>query len=159
MIIRVLIVFATVVAVIVAAVVLITRSGNERAEQAGTALNWEEEPRLYGVKALPRDRVAIGRVVNGGAEPLTMSADEFEIRDPEDRELDGRVQFIDRRHPRPGSVGLGTDVELDPGERKPLTVSYRLDPRVGAPLTLYFEGAPALPLPEGPVRTEPAPEG
>jgi hypothetical protein len=159
MIARVLIVFAVVVALIVAAIVFITRSGNERAEEAGTALDWHEEPQLYGLATLPRDRVAIGVIVNGGADPLTMSAGDFQIRDPEGRELDGRIQFIDARRPRPDSLGLGTDVELDPDQRKPLTVSYRLEPRVTEPLTLHFEGAPALPLPDGPVNPLPPVSG
>jgi hypothetical protein len=157
MIIRLLIAFAIVVAAIVTAVVLITRSGNEKAAETGTALSWEEEPRLYGLTALPRDRVAIGNVVNSGSEPLTLSAGDFEIRDREGRDLASRVQFIDTRHPSPGSLELGADVELAPGRLSPLTIAYRLEPRVTEPLTVFFEGARALPLPEGPVRAQPEP--
>jgi hypothetical protein len=148
---RVLIVFAAFVAGVVVLVVLLNKSSNDKAAETGTALSWGSDPKLYGVEALPRDRVAIGRIVNGGDEPLTMSAGDFEVRDLEDREMDGRVQFVDARHPRPDSLGLGTEVELEPGERRPLTVSYRVEPRAVEPLTVFFKGASALPLPDGPV--------
>jgi hypothetical protein len=157
MIIRLLIAFAVVVAALVAAVVLITRSGNEKAAETGTALSWDKEPRLYGLTTLPRDRVAIGEVVNSGTEPLTLAADDFEIRDREDRTLPSRVAFIDTRRPRPGSLELGAGVELAPGERSPLSIAYQLEPRVSEPLVVFFEGARALPLPEGPVRSQPDP--
>jgi hypothetical protein len=150
-----LIVFAVVVAAAVAAVVLLTRSGNEKAAETGTALSWKQDPRIYGLATLPRDRVAVGRVVNTGPDALTLSAGDFEIRDRQGRDLDSRAQFIDTRHPPPGSLGLGTDVELEPEGVSPLTLAYRLEPRVDEPLTVFFEGEPALPLPGGPVRDQP----
>jgi hypothetical protein len=155
MILRLLAAFAIVVAALITGVVLITREGDQEAAETGTALSWKQVPRLYGVEALPRDRVAVGRVLNTGTEDLTLSAGEFELRDDEGRELAARVQFIDPSKRPPSSLGLGTDLELAPGEQSPLTVSYRLDPRALEPVVVFFEGAPALRLPEGPVLPQP----
>lgn len=153
MITRLLLAFAVVVAGIVAVAILLTRSGNERAAQTGSALSWKQDPTLFGVASLPRDRVAIGRVVNTGSDPVTLSADAFEVRDSDERKLDGRVQFIDTRR-RNDSLGLGTDVQLEPAEVTPLTISFRLEASAVKPLTVFFEGEPALPLPEGPLNPQ-----
>lgn len=159
MILRLLLGFSVAVAAIVVAALLLARQGDREAAEAGNALGWQRGPRLYGEESLPRDRVAVGRIVNSGEEPLVLSADDFELRDPEGRELAARVQFVDQSRRSPGSLGLGTEIELQPGGHSPLTVSYRLDPRATEPVTVFFEGAPALPLPDGPVLRRPKPAG
>lgn len=159
MILRLLLGFSILVAAVAVAGVLLVRQGDREAVEAGNALGWQREPRLYGEESLPRDRVAVGRIRNAGEEPLTLSAGDFELRDREGRELAARVQFIDLSRRSPSSLGLGTEIELEPGGLSPLTVSYRLDPRATEPVTVFFEGAPALPLPDGPVLRRPRPAG
>lgn len=160
MILRLVVVFTAGIALVVGLIVFISSRDHEAAVETVAALDWVDEPRAYEQDRLPRDRVVIGRIRNTGGDPIDASADDFEVRDAQGRELFANLQFIDAFAERPDDSGqaeppeeqlkIGADLELQPGASAPLTVRYRLDRKAVPPASVYFKEVEALDLPGEP---------
>lgn len=150
MIVRLIVVFTAGIAAVVGLLLFLSDENHDKAVETVAALDWAEEPDAYEPESLPRDRVAVGRIRNNGSERIEASADDFEVRDAEGRELSATLQFIDVANPpeQPEKqLQIGVDLELGPGRTSPLTVRYRLDRRAELPASVYFKEVPALDLP------------
>jgi hypothetical protein len=150
-IIRLIVVFTAGIAAVVGLILFLSDENHDKAVETVAALDWVDEPDAYDPESLPRDRVAVGRIRNNGSEPIEASADDFEVRDAEGRELSATLQFIDVFADPPQEpekqLQIGVDLELGPGRTSPLTVRYRLDRRAELPASVYFKEVPAFDLP------------
>lgn len=151
MILRLIVVFTIGIVGVVGLIVFLSDENHDKAVKTVAALDWVEDPRAFKPKRLPRDRVAIGRIRNKGSDRIEASADDFEVRDAEQRELFATFQFLDISAEPPDEpekqLQIGLDLELAPGRTSPLTVRYRLDRRAELPASVYFKDVAALELP------------
>lgn len=150
-------------AVIAAGVVGIVSlaGGSDSGAGSGTVLAWDEEPLSFVLPTLPDDRIAYGTVRNVGLDRVDASAADFEVRDANGERLEASIQFIGAyahgiygafqqpaQTPEFEQQRLGRTVKLEPGQTRPLTVSYRLTDGAELPATVVYAGTDALPLPE-----------
>ena len=149
-------------ALVVAAVVVVVLlgGGSDSRAGSGTVLSWNEDPVSLTNPNLPDDRIAYGDVRNVGMDGITANAGDFDVRDARGKPLDASVQFLGTfAHGLYGAFQqparstpfekrrLGKAVAVKPGEVKPLTVAYHLDPSTELPASVYYAGSRVLTLP------------
>jgi rhodanese-related sulfurtransferase len=123
------------------------------------ALAWTATPHVVMVPDLPQDRVLTGEIVNTTDKPIYVDAREIVVLDASGHRLDTAARFLSSFvHPlyapfqfpgtddRAGDQRLGISVRIDPGQRLPLTVSWRLAAGDHSPTRVDL-GVVSLPLP------------
>lgn len=126
---------------------------------SGGGLRWAEAPQVYHVPGVSTDRVLAGQVVNASGSPIEVDARRIVVIDGRGRRLDTAARFLATfAHPLYAplqfhTVGdafqlqrLGVYVRIEPGQKLPLTVSWRAGPS-GAPASTIDLGVGFLPLP------------
>jgi len=149
---RALVVAATALAVTAVVVAVVLAGGGEE-DPPGT-LGWVEEPLVFTPKNLPRDRTVAGEVSNDTLKKLRLRARRIVVVDAGGRRQETVARFLRAYshglYPptqRPAGYDQSTQarlegqyVDLKPGERAPLTVSWRLRPGARAPFRLDYGG-------------------
>ena len=124
------------------------------------ALSWTSQPTLIAPGSKPRDRILFGEVRNDSLRPIRIRASKVRVVDARGRPLLSAVLFSrgyahglygssDPGFRDPGEfelTRLGKLVRLNPGQKAPLTVSWRLSSGAGRPAQIDF-GNGALPIP------------
>jgi hypothetical protein len=136
---RARVVAAAVLAVVLAAGITIAARRSESAPPVG-ALGWADAPpQVFRLPALPRDRVAVGRVQNTSLRTLRLTAGRLVIRDAQGRRLQASAGFTTTyahglfgAFQQPSSLPtaellrLGRVIELKPGTSAPFYAAWRL---------------------------------
>ena len=145
-----------VTAVVAVAAIVATGGGGD--DPAGK-LGWAAEPLVFVPERLPQDRTLAGEVANDTLRDLRVRADRMKVVDADGRRLQTVARFAKAyshglypptQRPRGYENGNqarleGIYVDLKPGERAPLTVSWRM--RKGVALPLHLDsGAGSLPI-------------
>ena len=154
---------AAVLAVVFAAGIAVAARRSESAPPAG-ALGWADAPpQVFRLPALPRDRVAVGRVQNTSLRTLRLTAARLVVRDAHGRRLEASAGFTTSyahglfgAFQQPSSLPtaellrLGRVVELKPGTTAPFYAAWRLPPGAGGAREVRVDyGAGTLVLPAG----------
>jgi hypothetical protein len=154
---RAILALATAAAAALVAVAVITLGGGK--QDAPGKLGWANKPLVFRPERLPDDRTLSAEVSNDTLRELRVRAKSLVVVDAQGRRLQTVARFA-----RAYSHGLypptqrppgyengnqarleGVYVDLKPGERAPLTVSWRLRGKVQEPLRLDY-GAGSLPI-------------
>ncbi len=136
-------------AIVMAAVVIIGAlyigdgGGDPAASPRSGTIEWDAPPDIGRPDALPRDRVLAGYVRNGTLEPVELTPDNVDLIDSEGRSITHTTTFaasfardiypprLARKLPEADLLRLGYKAIIDPGQRGPLIVAWRLED--GAP--------------------------
>jgi hypothetical protein len=131
------------------------------ASSRSDGLAWTGPPQVYRVPGLSTDRVLAGEVINRSADVLYVDARRVAVVDVRGRRLETAARFLNAFvHPLyaplqfPGAGDalelqrLGVYVRIEPGQRLPLTVSWRSGAPHGAGLSVDL-GAETLSIPVG----------
>ena len=124
-------------------------------------LAWVKRPNVYRQATLPRDRVLVGTIRNDSLRPIKVAATDVRPVDEGGNALRGNATFVRGYvHPlypptRPPAGGLpeselertGRQLRLEPGQKAPLSVAWRLTPGAEAPVRIDY-GSGSLPIPE-----------
>lgn len=126
-------------------------------------LEWAQRPIVARPRALPNDRVLIGRIRNGSIRVLRIRAKQMRIVDDEGKSIRGDVIFITgflhglfpptrapKVLPEAAQLRLGLLAKLPPGGSAPINVSWRIAGGRDAARLVYPGGQ--LPISDGPVR-------
>jgi hypothetical protein len=153
-------VLAGAVLIIVAIAGLAFSGGGARDEGAGD-LAWGRSPRVFTPERLPQDRVLSARLRNESLRRIRLTVDDLRLEDANGRTVDASAVFLDSfvhglypptRQPAQVSESelrrTGRVAVIAPGESVPLTVAWRREGSVGAPVRLHY-GRGYLPVPRG----------
>jgi hypothetical protein len=124
-------------------------------------LVWVKRPNVYRQATLPRDRVLVGTIRNDSLRPIKVAATDVRAVDEDGDALRGNATFVRGYiHPlypptRPPAGGLpeselertGRQLRLEPGQKAPLSVAWRLTRGAEAPARIDY-GSGSLPIPE-----------
>jgi hypothetical protein len=126
-------------------------------------LIWVGQPILERPRALPADRVVIGRVRNKSIRVLRLRAREMRLVDGDGRTISGDVLFLTgflhglapptrapKVLPESAQLRLGLLAKIPPGGSVPINVAWRIASGRDAAAVAYPGGR--LPIPDGPVR-------
>lgn len=143
--------WAAAVAVALAAVAIAAvavSGGGDAATSAGDIV-WHEGPRLITPETLPDDRILTGTVRNDSLRRVDIAAKDFRVVDAGGRPVQstaillsgfGRGLYSPVREPRPlpdaEARRTGLIARLEPGQRVPLTVSWRKSGSLEEPLRI-----------------------
>jgi hypothetical protein len=146
------------VLIVVAIAALVSSDGGAGDEGAGD-LAWARSPRVFTPERLPQDRVLSARLRNESLRRVTLSVDDLRLEDADGRTVASTAVFLDSfvhglypptRQPAQVSATelrrTGRLAVIAPGESVPLTVAWRREGGVGAPVRLDY-GRGYLPVP------------
>jgi hypothetical protein len=126
----------------------------------GGGLRWASSPKVFDVPGMASDRVLSGQVVNTSTHPIYVDARTIAVVDDRGHRLETAARFLAAfAHPlfspmQFHTIGgtyqlqrLGVVVRIEPGQRMPLTVSWRLKPAGDSP-TAVDVGTATLSIPD-----------
>jgi hypothetical protein len=148
---------ASVAAVLTA--VLLGGCGSGDSENRG-GLRWSESPRVIRHPTLRQDRILTGTVRNDGTRTLEVRSGAVRLLDADGRRVQGTAAFVrgylhsiyPPNRPPPGGVPerellrTGRLLRLAPGDRSPLTLSWRIPAGAKPPVRVDYGGG-SLPIP------------
>jgi hypothetical protein len=154
---RAILALATAAAAALVAVAVISLGGGK--EDAAGKLGWAGKPLVFTPERLPADRTLSAEVSNDTLRDLRVRAKSMVVVDAHGKKLQTVARFAKAyshglypptQRPRGYESGNqarleGVYVDLKPGERAPLTVSWRMRGEVASPLRLDY-GAGSLPI-------------
>ena len=125
----------------------------------GGGLQWSGAPQLYRVPGVASDRILSGQVVNTSDRAIYVDAREMAVVDTSGHRLETAARFLSTfAHPLYAPTQfhtfggafqlqrLGVAVRIEPGQRMPLTVSWRESSGAASPASLEFaDGSLAIP--------------
>lgn len=146
----------------VAALALATVAGCGGGEDEAAKAAWAGDPIVAPHPELPRDRIATGRIRNGGGTELRLSVRQARLLDVRGRPVKATVRFAagathalypprdaPKEDPREQQERLGDAATIAPGESAPLTIAWRAAEGDRAPVRVDL-GPVELPLPTTP---------
>lgn len=153
--------WAAALAVALAAIALaaVAVSGGGGSGTSAGDIVWHEAPRLITPETLPEERIVTGTVRNDSLRRVDIAAKEFRVVDAGGRPVQsaaillsgfGRGLYNPVRKPRPlpdaEARRTGLVARLEPGQRVPLTVSWRQSGSFDQPLRIEHRSG-SLPIP------------
>ena len=142
---------------LIAALPLVLAAGCGGGEDTGSGdLVWDEKPRMFTNPNLPDDRIVAGSVRNDTLERIDLVARDLAVRNEDGDELESAAIFAPTfiRGVFPQNRGdeipvgeqlrIGLRARLEPGQKAPLTVSWR---QKGERAVLIEYGRGTLPVP------------
>lgn len=125
----------------------------------GEGLQWTGAPQVYRVPGLASDRILAGQVVNTSDRAIYVDARQMAVVDATGHRLETAARFLETyAHPLYAPTQfhtfggpfelqrLGIAVRIEPGQRMPLTVSWRETRGAPAPAILEFsDGSLTIP--------------
>ena len=146
------------VLIVVAITALVMSDGGAGDEGAGD-LAWARSPRVFTPESLPQDRVLSARLRNDSLRSIRLRVDDLRLEDANGRTVDSTAVFLDSfvhglypptRQPAQVSESelrrTGRLAVLAPGDSVPLTMAWRREGGVDAPVRLDY-GRGYLPVP------------
>lgn len=146
------------VLIVVAITALVMSDGGAGDEGAGD-LAWARSPRVFTPESLPQDRVLSATLRNDSLRRIRLTVDDLRMEDANGRTVESTAVFLDSfvhglypptRQPAQVSESelrrTGRLAVIAPGDSVPLTVAWRREGGVDAPVRLDY-GRGYLPVP------------
>jgi hypothetical protein len=146
------------VLIVVAITALVLSDGGAGDEGAGD-LAWARSPRVFTPESLPQDRVLSATLRNDSLRRIRLTVDDLRMEDANGRTVESTAVFLDSfvhglypptRQPAQVSESelrrTGRLAVIAPGDSVPLTVAWRREGGVDAPVRLDY-GRGYLPVP------------
>lgn len=144
---------------IVVAITALVMSDGGAGDQGAGDLAWARSPRVFTPESLPQDRVLSATLRNDSLRRIRLTVDDLRMEDANGRTVESTAVFLDSfvhglypptRQPAQVSESelrrTGRLAVIAPGDSVPLTVAWRREGGVDAPVRLDY-GRGYLPVP------------